>query len=489
MCVSIGFDALAHHSVLPFANIFPSSAACIRLPPRRALGRAYYFFSICPKPLGTWGMSLIFGPLAFGRMNWKICLACCGLGMWLTGCHVLRPVPLDRDDSPGMDTAMVVVPNAMPTVPEVVPEAPVPVLRTGAGQPAAYLPLLAGKRVALAVNHTALTPDGQHLADALLAQGQQVVRIFAPEHGFRGMADAGQHIQNGRDADTGLPIASLYGKDKKPSAAQMADIDVIVFDMQDVGARFYTYISTLGYLMEACARYQKPLIVLDRPNPNGRYVDGPVLDTAFRSFVGMYPIPVLHGLTIGELAQMINGEGWLPDGLRCKLSVVPCAGYDRNMPWSLPVRPSPNLPNDQAIALYASLCLFEGTSVSVGRGTDFPFQVVGGPEYAAHFGFSFVPVSRPGATKPLQEGRTCHGLDLRQDTTVRGFSLAPLLAFYEKSPDKAKFFNAFFDKLAGTDQLRLQISRGMNEVQIRATWQPALEAFRRRRQAYLMYGK
>lgn len=363
-------------------------------------------------------------------------------------------------------------------------------IRTGADRTEQYLPLLKGKRVTLVVNQTSRTGD-THLLDTLCALGIRPVQILAPEHGFRGTADAGETVRNGKDTRTGVPIYSLYGKNKKPQPEQLQRTDWVVFDIQDVGARFYTYISTLYYVMQACAEQHKPLLLLDRPNPCD-YVDGPVLKSAYKSFVGMFPIPVLHGCTIGELAQMMNGEGWLGNGLRCELTVIPVSGWRHGQPYSLPVRPSPNLPNDQAIAFYPSLCPFEGTPVSVGRGTRNPFQIVGSP-ITRDFPYSFVPKPMAGSDKnPLQNGKTCYGLDLRQVTPPAGFSLGYVLQFYQayrKAGQGDKFFSRprFFDLLMGTNQVRLDILQGKDESGIRSAWQTELEKYRNMRKKYLLY--
>ena len=358
-------------------------------------------------------------------------------------------------------------------------------LQSGAEQFLQYLPLLEGKRVGLVVNHTARIGH-KHLLDTLLARGVQVQKIFVPEHGFRGEADAGENIDNSYDRTTGLPIVSLYGNQKKPSQAHLADIDLVLFDIQDVGARFYTYISTLHYVMEACAEQQKQLLVLDRPNPHGDYTDGPVLKKEFTSFVGLHPIPVVYGLTMAELANMINGEGWLADSRQCPLLIVPMRHYQRSKRYSLPLPPSPNLPNDQAIALYPSLCFFEGTIISVGRGTPFPFQVLGYPHRA--FGdFEFRPQPGKGAKKPLYDNQLCYGIDLRQATIARRLDLQYLIDFYQKAPDKKQFFTNFFDKLAGNSTLRKQITDGLSEEEIRASWQKDLENYQAMREKYLIY--
>ncbi len=359
----------------------------------------------------------------------------------------------------------------------------------GAYQTQKYLPLLKGKQVALVVNHTSVIGK-THLADSLLALGIQVKRIFAPEHGFRGTADAGTHIDNEVDAKTGLPLVSLYGKHKKPSPEDLAGIDVVIFDIQDVGARFYTYSSTLLYVQEACAENKVKLLVFDRPNPNGHYVDGPVLDpTKYASFVGLTAIPVVHGLTMGEYAQMLNGEGWLANKLVCDLQVIPVSNYNHKTMYSVPIAPSPNLPNDQSIGLYPSLCLLEPTIVSVGRGTLTQFQVVGTPNAAAG-NYTFTPVPTPGAMDPPLKGQLCYGLDLRQvNTRQLGFSLSYLIEMFEKTGRKESFFTspAFFDKLAGTDSIRLGLLAGKSEQEIRASWKPALDRYKEMRRRYLIY--
>lgn len=364
-------------------------------------------------------------------------------------------------------------------------------LRLGAERMDVLLPLLEGKRIGLVVNQTSILESEQiHLLDALLNRQVNVRKVFAPEHGFRGTADAGAEVKDSRDQRTGIPIVSIYGKNKKPTAAQMADLDVIIFDIQDVGTRFYTYISTMHYVMEACAENNKLLIVLDRPNPND-FVDGPVLKEGFTSFVGMHPIPVLHGMTVGELARMINGEKWLkskPD--TCRLEVVTIENWRHGDPYWLPVKPSPNLPNDQSIRLYPSLCLFEGTIISVGRGTYYPFQVLGGT--AEKYGsFTFTPVSLPGFdTNPMHKDKTCYGVDLREYPFEGGFSLRFLLDFYQKAgKDKALFFSRpqWFDLLAGSKQLRLQMIKETPEEEIRASWQTDLDAYKEKRKKYLLY--
>lgn len=360
------------------------------------------------------------------------------------------------------------------------------VIKTGADNYEKYLPILKDKKVGIVTNQTGILSDKTHVVDFLLEKKITIQTIFAPEHGFRGTADAGEHVVDGKDPKTGLPIISLYGDNKKPKPAQLAGIDVMIFDLQDVGARFYTYISSLHYVMEACAENNVPLIVFDRPNPNGSIVDGPLLEKEFTSFVGMHPIPLLHGLTIGEYAQMVNGEKWLKDGAQCKLIVIPCLDYKRTMSYSLLVKPSPNLPNDQSINLYASLCLFEGTNVSVGRGTEMQFQIYGSP-YLAKTNFSFTPKPNFGAKDPLYNGKECFGEDLTKYPKLKQLELKWLIKAYQNTSDKTKFFNAFFTKLAGTKKLQQQIESGVSEVAIRKTWQKDLEAFKKMRTKYLIY--
>ena len=365
-------------------------------------------------------------------------------------------------------------------------------MRMGAEQMEKLLPLLDGKRVALVVNHTSVVGLSQtHLLDTLLSLKVDIRKVFAPEHGFRGNADAGETVKNGRDTKSGKPILSLYGKNKKPTPAQLEDIDLVLFDIQDVGARFYTYISTMHYVMEACAENKKSFIVTDRPNPCD-YIDGPVREASKKSFVGMHPIPVLHGCTVGELAQMINGEGWLKDGLRCELTVIPVEGWKHGQPYSLPIKPSPNLPNDQSIALYASLCPFEGTSVSVGRGTHTPFQIIGSPDIQT-YPYTFTPQALEGFDKnPLHKGKACSGLDLRLTQTPNGFSLKYVIEFYQayqKAGKADRFFTraSWFDLLLGTSSVREAIIAGKDESTIRSIWQSSLDNYKIIRQRYLLY--
>lgn len=366
-----------------------------------------------------------------------------------------------------------------------------PKLRLGAERMEVILPLLEGKRVGLVVNQTSILENAQvHVLDTLLAEKVNIIKVFAPEHGFRGTEDAGAEIVDSRDQRTGIPIVSIYGRNRKPTAAQLADLDVVVFDIQDVGTRFYTYISTMHYVMEACAENGKEVIVFDRPNPND-FVDGPMRRDGFESFVGMHKIPLLHGLTVGELARMINGERWLqstPD--TCRLTVVEMENWQHGDPYWLPVKPSPNLPNDQSIRLYPSLCLFEGTGISVGRGTYFPFQVLGYPD-PSYGDFQFTPVSLPGFdTNPMHKDKVCYGVDLQETPFEGGFTLRFLIDFLEKAgDDQAKFFTRpdWFDLLAGSKELRQQLTNGMTEEEIRAYWQADLDAYREMRQKYLLY--
>lgn len=364
-------------------------------------------------------------------------------------------------------------------------------IRNGADQTEKLIPLLKGKRTALVVNQTSVVGSTHiHLLDTLLSLGIEVKKVFAPEHGFRGQADAGETVKNGRDVKSGLPILSLYGKNKKPTPTQLSDIDVVVFDIQDVGARFYTYISTMHYVMEACAENNKQLIVTDRPNPCD-YVDGPIRELSKKSFVGMHPIPVLHGCTVGELAQMINGEGWLKGKMKCKLTVIPVEGWKHGEPYSLPIKPSPNLPNDQSIALYASLCPFEGTSVSVGRGTYMPFHIYGSPVLSSSY--SFTPKSLPGFDKnPLHKDTPCYGKDLRKAEAPQGLTLSYVIdayLAYRKAGKTEAFFTrpSWFDLLMGTNKVRLGIIAGKDEATIRSEWQKELNQYKEMRKKYLLY--
>ena len=355
-----------------------------------------------------------------------------------------------------------------------------------------YLPLLSGKRVALLINQTSRIGP-RLLADSLLRRGVRLTKIFVPEHGFRGTGDAGAHIANGKDSATGLPLISLYGKAKKPTAQQLEGVDVVVYDIQDVGARFYTYISTLQYMMEACAENGKRLIILDRPNPNGHYVDGPVLDTALRSFVGMQPVPIVYGMTPGEYALMLIGERWFRGAASLRIDVIRCKGYDHKTRYTLPVAPSPNLRAPEAVALYPTLCLFEGTTISVGRGTDKPFQQWGHPALEGAFTDSFRPASTIGATKPPFEGQACYGRvataeDVRAASA--GIRVEWVVEMWSAMKTAGKPFwteNGFFEKLYGRKDFAESLSRGRTSADIRAAWQPGLRAFRAIRKKYLLY--
>jgi uncharacterized protein YbbC (DUF1343 family) len=360
----------------------------------------------------------------------------------------------------------------------------------GASRIELYRDMIEGKTVAIVANQTSMT--GQtHLVDNLLSIGTDIRVIFAPEHGFRDMADAGETISDGRDPVTGIKLISLYGKHFKPTSSDLSGIDIVIFDIQDVGARFYTYISTLHYVMEACAENNTKLLVLDRPNPNGFYFDGNILDTAYSSFVGMHPVPVVHGMTVGEYAGMINGEGWLKGGIKCNLTVIQCKNYDHKTYYELPVKPSPNLPNQNSVYLYPSICFFEGTNLSLGRGTSFPFQVFGSPELP-DTGFSFTPEGVEGAKNPPLLGKKCFGTDLRNALKNKivpkpYINLEWVIKAYNDYPDKDKFFTSYFDVLSGGPLLREQIRKGMTARQIRDTWKAGLEKFASSRKKYLLY--
>lgn len=359
----------------------------------------------------------------------------------------------------------------------------------GASRFKQYVPQLQGKNIAVVMNQTSRVGNAL-LADTLLARGVKLVKIFVPEHGFRGTGDAGAHINNEKDATTGLPLISLYGNNKKPKAAQLENVDIVLYDLQDVGTRFYTYISTLEYVMEACAENKKELIILDRPNPNGSYVDGPVLDTSLRSFVGMQPIPIVYGMTPGEYAKMLLGQAWVKGSKLLNLKVIPCSNWKHSDDYVLPVPPSPNLQTMNSIYLYPSLCWFEGTVVSVGRGTDKPFEQWGSPEIPRQGMNEFMPKSRVGATKPLYEGKMCYGHTATDNDIAdakRGIQLEYLIDMYQRYPDKEKFFNPFFEKLAGTRSLRQQIIDGLDAQSIRESWKPGLDQFRKIRKKYLLY--
>ena len=378
---------------------------------------------------------------------------------------------------------------------------------TGADNYKSYFSLLENKRVGVITNQTGLVlydsifmlPNNNsinhiegfetkrmHLVDYLLKNKINIQKIYAPEHGFRGTADAGEHVIDGKDVKTGIPILSLYGENRKPKPEQLEGVDVLVFDLQDVGARFYTYISTLHYIMESCAENNIPLLVLDRPNPNISILDGPILEKDYTSFVGMHTIPLLHGMTIGEYAQMINGENWLKDGLRCELKIITCAGYHREMKYSLLEKPSPNLPNDQAINLYPSLCLFEGTNVSVGRGTEKQFQIYGSP-YLPKGQFSFTPIPNFGAKDPVYNGVECYGEDLTTIPKIDKLELKWLLKAYNETVDPMEHQKEAIQKLVGNKKLQNQIEKGLTEDEIRATWKSGLHDFKKMRKPYLIY--
>jgi uncharacterized protein YbbC (DUF1343 family) len=360
----------------------------------------------------------------------------------------------------------------------------------GAYQIELYRPLIESKSVGIVANQTSMV--GQtHLVDNLLGIGINIRVVFAPEHGFRNLADAGERIKDSKDPQTGIPVISLYGNHVKPTPEDLEGLDIILFDIQDVGVRFYTYLSTLHYVMEACAENNVRCIVLDRPNPNGFYIDGNIADTTHRSFVAMHPVPVVHGMTVGEYGQMINGEGWLKNSVKCELTVIRCKNYTHKTFYELPVKPSPNLPNQTSVYLYPSICFFEGTNISLGRGTPFPFQVYGSPLLPDR-GFSFIPESVPGATNPPLRGVKCYGTDLRnaiKDNLVPSpeINLEWVIDAYNYYPDKDKFFTSYFDVLAAGPKLREQIQEGMSEEEIRATWKEGLAAFGKIRAKYLLY--
>lgn len=360
-------------------------------------------------------------------------------------------------------------------------------LKLGADRLDLLLPLIQNKKVGLVVNQTSCLSSGIHLLDTLLYHDIHLTKIFAPEHGFRGEADAGEKITDGKDSKTGIAVISLYGKNNKPTSEQLSDIDLLIFDIQDVGTRFYTYISTMHYVMEACAENNKQCIVLDRPNPND-YIDGPILDLKYRSFVGMHPIPVVHGLTVAELAQMINGEGWLKGKVKCDLQTIPMSGWEHGQEYILPIKPSPNLPNQQSIKLYPSLCFFEATNVSVGRGTEYPFQIIGAPDIK-YGNFSFTPRSTTGAKSPLNMNKQCYGEDLKDFETKAEIDLQFLISFYQKSDKGATFFTnpKFMDLLSGSDKLRTQITNGLSAKAIKDSWQKDIANYKTIREKYLLY--
>ncbi|MCX6276750.1 MAG: DUF1343 domain-containing protein [Bacteroidetes bacterium] len=364
-------------------------------------------------------------------------------------------------------------------------------VKVGAARTDQYYFLLKNKTVGIVANNASVV-DSRNIVDMLVKDGIQLTRIFSPEHGFRLNVEAGQQVDHSNDSITGIQVISLYGTRKKPSEDDLAGLNVILFDLQDVGVRFYTYISTLTYMMEACAENHIPLIVLDRPNPNGFYIDGPVLEKQFTSFVGMHPVPIVYGMTIGEYALMVNGEGWLSGGIKCDLKVIPVESYTHFTKYELPVKPSPNLPNMNSILLYPSLCLFEGTIVSVGRGTQYPFEVFGYPGYK-NADFSFTPQSIPGmSANPPYKDQECSGVGLREFYKIHPGSsgkinLAWLIDACTDWNDKPGFFNSYFNRLAGNESLQIQISRGLSEKKIRASWKPGIEKFKKIRKKYLLY--
>lgn len=359
-----------------------------------------------------------------------------------------------------------------------------------AGLTEEYLPLLENKRIAVLSNHTGMVGD-KHMVDILIEKGVNITAIFSPEHGFRGNADAGEHVSSSVDEKTGIPIKSLYdGKSRRPSKESMGSFDIMLFDVQDVGLRFYTYYITMVRMMDACAEYNKKFIVLDRPNPNGHYVDGPILDMKYKSGVGWLPIPVVHGMTLGELARMVNGEGWLPNNRKCDLAVVKCKNYTHKTMYQLPIAPSPNLPNMKSIYLYPSTCLFEGTVLSLGRGTSFPFQAYGHPRMKGYT-FSFTPKSVPGAKNPPLLNQKCYGVDLRnipdENIYTKGIDLSYIIDAYKNLKMGDKFFTSFFENLIGTNYVRKMIIQGKSADEIQAMWKDDVEKFKQQRKPYLLY--
>jgi len=364
----------------------------------------------------------------------------------------------------------------------------------GANQLNLYLPLLKEKNVGVVANQTSAiftnnsSEAHTHLVDSLLSLGVSIKKVFAPEHGYRGKADAGEYVKDGVDIKTGLPIVSLYGSNRKPDPEALKDLDVVIFDVQDVGVRFYTFTSTLHYVMETCAALNIPVLVLDRPNPNSHYIDGPILELEHKSFVGMHPVPVTHGMTIGEYARMINGEGWLKAGVKCSLRIIPVDNYHHKKNYNLPIKPSPNLPNGKAINLYPSLCFFEGTNVSSGRGTETQFQVFGSPFLNPEkFSYHFTPKPNKGAKNPKHKSIKCYGRDLRNSEVLDSINLTWLIDAYKYSSEKEEFFNPFFTKLAGQTKLQAQIKNGLDVAEIRKSWQKGLEKFKKIRANYLLY--
>ena len=374
-----------------------------------------------------------------------------------------------------------------------------PAIITGADQTVKYLPLLKGKRVAILGNPTSIIGK-QHLVDSLQSLGINIVKVFGPEHGFRGNASNGAHVADEIDSATHIPIVSLYGKKHRPTKEDLADVDIMIYDVQDVGCRFYTNINSLRDLMLSCAENGKELLILDRPNPNAYFIDGPILDMNYKSGIGQFPIPITHGMTTGEFAQMINGEGWIPGALKCKITIIPIANYRHDMYYELPVKPSPNLNTQQSVMLYPSLCLFEGTVISQGRGTYFPFTVLGNPLLKDKYSFSFTPVSIPGMSEaPLHMNETCYGLDLRKYDISKlrksgKVNIQWMIDMYKAYPHKDKFFDntqsramGNIDRLIGNGQFKEQIKAGLSEEQIRKTWEPGLSNYKKMRKKYLLY--
>lgn len=372
-------------------------------------------------------------------------------------------------------------------------------LKTGAEQLDKYMPMIKGKRVGILANPTT-TIGGTHLVDSLQKIGVKIMKVFGPEHGFRGNASAGIKVSDEFDEATGIKIVSLYGKKRKPNAEDLADIDIMIFDIQDVGCRFYTYINVLRDVMESCAEYNKPLLILDRPNPNGYLVDGPILDMKLKSGIGQFPIPISHGMTVGEFAKMINGEGWLPNGAKCEINIISVSNYTHDMPYIVPVKPSPNLNTQQSILLYPAVCLFEGTIINLGRGTQFPFTVLGAPLLKGKYNFNFTPIGIKGmAETPLHKDNICYGLDLRSynPDEMRKTNRIPLkwmIDLYQNYPDKPKFFDRSqsnqignIDYLAGVSEFKTQIASALSEDEIRKTWEPGLSQYKEMRKKYLLY--
>ncbi|WP_299103043.1 DUF1343 domain-containing protein [uncultured Winogradskyella sp.] len=416
-----------------------------------------------------------------------------------TGCAI-ENISIKKDSSHGNSALEEIMTTESKQVDDVTPTDHSIIV--GANRTELYIPILKGKRVGIVANLTSVidvAPRNSslhnttnlyiHLVDSLLKHQINIKKVFSPEHGFRGTADAGELVKDGVDTKTSLPIISLHGKHKKPTESHLKDIDLMIFDIQDVGVRFYTYISTLHYVMEACAEQNIPLLILDRPNPNGNYIDGPILEKKHSSFLGMHPIPLVHGMTIGEYAKMINGEGWLKNGIKCNIIIVELKNYSHSSSYNLPIRPSPNLPNNQSILLYPSLGLFEGTNINAGRGTEFQFQRYGAPFLDKnYYEFSYTPIANFGSKYPKHQNEVCYGADLSKIKAERHFTLKYVLDAYNNAKDKSKFFNTSnFTAHAGTKILQQQIESGLTEEAIRATWKDGLESYKKTRSAYLIY--